>query len=342
MLALPPNCPAQVLPNGQVVQVAAAPAARVDLKQPCLIFVNDVRPRQPHCGRQSRHFSAPRCLVARLKHVVAAAAHVGGWWLVSARRSRLVWPQVSAWPAKRHGMELKVNVLRRNQLPAWLVAQPLAPAQPAAQGPAQAQLPPQAQTTARGAAAAWVLLGASARRAAACRGLRRGPYVPCVSSEPQRPSWSPRPRLSPSARGRARPRLSRQGSGQRPSRATAAARPPRARPRPPRLPSRDQPARRLRQARARRGGRGRAGPRRRRARRGRRRDASRLRLRAAPRGKGRPSSGPEWRLASRRRWELRWHAAGGLGQARVGGSRVAGREWHATGRSSRGFQACLL
>ncbi|GLC37322.1 hypothetical protein PLESTM_000568400 [Pleodorina starrii] len=66
----------QLLPNGQLAQLPpsaagqmGAPAGKVDLKQPCMIFVNEV----------------------------------------------------TAWAAKRPGMELRVNVLRRVQLPSWLL-----------------------------------------------------------------------------------------------------------------------------------------------------------------------------------------------------------------------------
>ncbi|KAG2498362.1 hypothetical protein HYH03_003621 [Edaphochlamys debaryana] len=82
---------AQLLPNGQVAQngplhAPAAPAGKVDLKQPCTIFVNEV----------------------------------------------------SAWPAKRPGMELRVNVLRRRDLPPWLTGGPL-PEQLQAAGDAAAK-----------------------------------------------------------------------------------------------------------------------------------------------------------------------------------------------------------
>ncbi|KAG2448722.1 hypothetical protein HYH02_006078 [Chlamydomonas schloesseri] len=75
----------QLLPNGQVAQLpphaqtgpAGAPAGKVDLKQPCTIFVNEV----------------------------------------------------TAWAAKRPGMELRVNVLKKAALPAWLPGVPQRPQQ---------------------------------------------------------------------------------------------------------------------------------------------------------------------------------------------------------------------
>ncbi|GIL71440.1 hypothetical protein Vretimale_2687 [Volvox reticuliferus] len=65
-----------LLPNGQLQQSApgavVAPASKVDLKQPCMLFVTEV----------------------------------------------------TAWAAKRPGMELRVNVLRRANLPSWLLVDP--------------------------------------------------------------------------------------------------------------------------------------------------------------------------------------------------------------------------
>ncbi|KXZ51558.1 hypothetical protein GPECTOR_12g521 [Gonium pectorale] len=83
----------QLLPNGQLAALpphapgaaATVPAGKVDLKQPCLIFVNEV----------------------------------------------------TAWPAKRAGMELRVNVLKKAQLPPWLT-QPKEEMLPAAQQEAAA------------------------------------------------------------------------------------------------------------------------------------------------------------------------------------------------------------
>lgn len=92
----------QLLPNGQVAQVptaqgaAGAPAGKVDLKQPCMIFVNEVK-----------------CLLRACFPGVVLCSMVTVAFMA-------IWVQVTAWASKRPGMELRVNVLRRAQLPQWL------------------------------------------------------------------------------------------------------------------------------------------------------------------------------------------------------------------------------
>ncbi|KAG2433002.1 hypothetical protein HXX76_008729 [Chlamydomonas incerta] len=96
----------QLLPNGQVAQLpphamtgpAGAPAGKVDLKQPCTIFVNEV----------------------------------------------------TAWPAKRPGMELRVNVLKRAALPSWLPGVPQRPPAPALPAPPPAAVDSKATKAATG------------------------------------------------------------------------------------------------------------------------------------------------------------------------------------------------
>ncbi|GFR45660.1 hypothetical protein Agub_g7072 [Astrephomene gubernaculifera] len=148
----------QLLPNGQLAQLpphaagaaAGAPAGKVDLKQPCMIFVNEV----------------------------------------------------TAWPAKRSGMELRVNVLRRAQLPQWLlleaaqqqqqqVQQQEAPAAlPAAQTELQQQ---QQQGTKRVASAEGSLSALSADTAAATFGGGKPPRA-AEGRQPLQQPLAKRPR----------------------------------------------------------------------------------------------------------------------------------------------------